>query len=632
MCGICGIYSFAGTVYNAQERINSALGTLKNRGPEVQASFTEGNTILGHSRLSIIDISDAANQPFSDETGKYTIVFNGEIYNFKQLRQQLIVSGLSFRTQSDTEVLLKWLILKGPQGIKDLQGFFAFALYHKDSGKLILARDRFGKKPLLYCQTPEAFLFASEMKAMLKLGIPKKIDPVSLNIYFQLNYIPGPWSIYQDVFKLQPGHYMVVDGGKTEIHRYYQLPLSPMEEYNRLSYEKAQQLLFTKMENAVQKRLVADVPLGAFLSGGIDSSVVVALAARHIEKLKTFSIGFKDEPMFDETHYARSVARMHNTEHTEFSLTTTHLLGCLYDVLDYIDEPFADSSALAVYILSRETRNRVTVALSGDGADEMFAGYNKHMAHYKALEGGLLAQGLKYIYPVISLLPKGRNTPLANKIRQLHRFGSGMVMNDSDRYWRWAAFDDEYYSQKLLRLNVTEADYYKRKAFLVSDVMRGGDLNNILRNDMHLVLTNDMLTKVDLMSMANSLEVRVPFLDHDLVNFVFSLPSGFKIDHHQRKKILKDTFRDLLPPELYNRPKQGFEVPLLGWFRKELKGKILNQWLNEDFIREQNLFNPGVINNLKKKLFSPSPSEIHAKIWSLLVFQHWYTKYHNNET
>jgi asparagine synthase (glutamine-hydrolysing) len=626
MCGICGVYSFSKPVNDATTIIEDALQTLTKRGPEVQAQYIKNRVALGHSRLSIIDTTDAANQPFADESGRYVLVFNGEIYNYRTLRQQLQTKGHSFRTQSDTEVLLKWLMEKGSDGIKDLQGFFAFALADNLTGTLLLARDRFGKKPLLYHQSPDRFLFASEMKAMMKLGIPKELDRESMQIYFQLNYIPGPWSIYRDVLKLMPGHFMLVNDVKVEIHQYYDIPASPLPDY--LSYEKAMDLLRTKMDEAVTKRLVADVPLGAFLSGGIDSSVVVALASRHVKHLQTFSIGFKDEPMFDETRYAQLVANMHGTDHTAFSLTNSDLLDCMYDVLDYIDEPFADSSALAVYILSRETRKKVTVALSGDGADEMFAGYNKHLAHFKARKAGFDARMLGILHPLLSVLPQSRNSFAGNKIRQLHRFGKGMNMSDADRYWRWAGYADETYPSDLLLLPSSNDQYRMRKKSLTQFVSQDGSLNGILRNDMHLVLTNDMLTKVDMMSMANSLEVRVPFLDHDVVNLLFSMAENFKIDSHQRKKILKDAFHEVLPAELYHRPKQGFEVPLLSWFRKELKDTILYEWLNPAYIEHQKIFNPKVINNLKKRLFSSNPGEIHAQIWSIAVFQHWYKKYH----
>ncbi|MFN2394876.1 MAG: asparagine synthase (glutamine-hydrolyzing) [Bacteroidales bacterium] len=628
MCGICGIYSFNGPLEQPAPLINSALETLKKRGPEVQAHYCRSHVALGHSRLSIIDTSEAANQPFWDEAEENVIIFNGEIYNFRQLRKRLMNKGVSFRTQSDTEVLLKWINEKGPEGINDLEGFFAFAIFSIKDGSLLLARDRYGIKPLLYHFDGQKLLFASEMKAMLKLGIPKVLDYNSLRVYFQLNYIPGPWSVYENVLKLMPGHYVHIRNSEIKTLRYYSIPESPLPEYKNISRVNAQKLLYEKLEAAVVKRLVSDVPLGAFLSGGIDSSIIVALASKHVKNLQTFSIGFKDEPMFDETRYARSVAEMHKTDHTEFSLTTNDLLECLYDVLDYTDEPFADSSALAVYILSRETKNRVTVALSGDGADEMFAGYNKHMAEWKARQGGLAAKALRYMHPALAVFPSSRQSGPGNKIRQLHRFGKGMGLDSVDRYWRWAAFTDENYPEQLLLSGNEKDEYLSRKKELTRFIRSDGNVNEVLLNDMHLVLTNDMLTKVDMMSMANSLEVRVPFLDHDLVDFVFSLPENFKIDHASRKKILRDTFRHNLPAELYQRPKQGFEVPLLKWFRSELKETILNKWLSDEFIFEQKIFNPKVINNLKRKLFSSNPADIHAQIWSIIVFQHWYEQYH----
>ncbi len=633
MCGICGIFSFNGPLEKPAPLIDSALETLKKRGPEVQASYCRSHVALGHSRLSIIDTSEAANQPFWDDGKENVIIYNGEIYNFRKLRQRLMDKGVSFRTQSDTEVLLKWIIEKGPEGIKDLEGFFAFAIFNVKDGSLLIARDRFGIKPLLYHFDGQKLLFASEMKALMQLGIPKVIDYTTLQIYFQINYIPAPWSIYENVLKLMPGHYMTIKDGQVQTKNYYSVPIVPLPEYQGISWETARKLLHEKLEAAVVKRLVSDVPLGAFLSGGIDSSIIVALAAKHVDHLKTFSIGFKDEPMFDETHYARSVAQMHKTDHTEFSLTTNDLLDCLYDVLDYTDEPFADSSALAVYILSRETKSKVTVALSGDGADEMFAGYNKHMAEWKARNGGMVPRVLKYLHPGLALMPKSRHSALGNKIRQLHRFGEGMNLTKDDRYWRWAAFTDENYPQQLLLKPSNHDEYLSRKQELLKYIrtVDSDSMNDVLLNDMHLVLNNDMLTKVDMMSMANSLEVRVPFLDHDLVNLVFSLPDSYKIDKTQRKKILKDTFKNLLPPELYHRPKQGFEVPLLSWFRSELKETILNKWLENEFIRDQGVFNPEVINNLKKKLFSSNPHEIHAQIWSLVVFQHWYEGFHEKK-
>lgn len=627
MCGICGIYNFTHVPENQQILLDQAINQLRQRGPEVQQSIQRDPVLLGHTRLSIIDTSDIANQPFTEEHGRYSIVFNGEIYNYKNLREQLRAKGYAFVSQSDTEVLLKWMIEKGIEGLGDLQGFFAFAFYDHQEQSLLLVRDRFGIKPMLYSLDEEKLLFASEMKAIAALGAKRELDYDSMMAYFQLNYIPAPWSIYTQVRKLMPGCWMRVNKKEISQGCYYQIPRPEASCLSNISYAHACKLLEEKLEAAVVKRLVSDVPLGAFLSGGIDSSIITALAARHVKHLNTFSIGFRDEPMFDETHYAQSVAKMHRTNHTVFSLTHNDLLDCLYPVLDYIDEPFADSSALAVYILSQQTRQKVTVALSGDGADEMFAGYNKHMAEWQVRNPGLPAHLLSLATPLLQHLPQSRNSFLGNKIRQMHRFGQGMKLTPAERYWRWASFANEAYPQALLGYSNLQ-HYQQRKQSFTRHIQGRKGLNEVLYTDMQLVLPNDMLTKVDLMSMANSLEVRVPFLDHDLVNFAFSLPSEYKIDQYARKKILRDTFRPVLPPELFNRPKQGFEVPLLKWFRTSLKDKITRHWLDDDYITEQKIFNPQLTKQLKKKLFSNNPGEVHAQIWALIVFQHWFEKQH----
>jgi asparagine synthase (glutamine-hydrolysing) len=627
MCGIAGILEFNPEATIHRKGMENAVHQLFRRGPDRNGFYLGPGICLGHTRLCIIDTSEAASQPFSDPSGRYTLIFNGEIYNFRQLRRQLEQQGIKFISGSDTEVLLHWLITHGSSGLEHLQGFFAFALFDSLHHSLLLARDRFGIKPLLYYPGQSTITFASEMKALTAMGIPRKLDMASLELYLQLNYIPAPWSIFRDVHKLMPGHFMQIEKGDISIRKYYELELPTTYSSHAIpSYENAQTLLREKLESAVLKRLVADVPLGTFLSGGIDSSIITAMAARHKKCLNTFSIGFRDEPMFDETRYARLVARMHDTNHTEFSLTTDDLLGCLTEVLDYIDEPFADSSALAVYILSRETRRKVTVALSGDGADEMFGGYNKHMAEYKARQGGVWASALQHLHPMLKHFPQSRSHPVSNKIRQLYRFGKGMSLNPADRYWHWATMASQHQVARLLNQNALSQEAIDRKNSLMKHISTGGEFKEVLYTDMHLVLPNDMLTKVDLMSMANSLEVRVPFLDHDLVNWVFTLPEQYKIDRNGRKKILRDAFSDLLPPELYHRNKQGFEVPLLRWFRKELKGMITDDLLSDAFIRDQGIFHPEEVTKLRNSLFSSNPGDGAARIWALLVFQHWWKK------
>jgi asparagine synthase (glutamine-hydrolysing) len=434
----------------------------------------------------------------------------------------------------------------------------------------------------------------------------------------------------QGVSKLPPGHYMQVNAdGSRETKAYYELKCRP-DLYGQYTYEEAQQQLVTRMDHAVQERMISDVPLGAFLSGGIDSSVIVALASRYTPKLNTFSIGYKDNPYFDETAYAALVAKKYNTAHEVFSLSNQDFLDHLYGVLDYIDEPFADSSAIPVYILSHMTRRHVTVALSGDGADEVFSGYNKHKAEWNIRRPSLAKSLIRNTAPLWRALPHSRNNKLTNLFRQLDRFAEGANLPTAERYWRWASFNT--YAEASELLHQAKRDLADRTAMTVEknellSAIRSGDFNEILLTDVRLVLLSDMLVKVDLMSMANSLEVRSPFLDKKVVDFAFGLPSEYKIDGRMKKKIVQDAFRPLLPEELYNRPKHGFEIPLLGWFRKELWGLINDDLLSKPFIAEQGIFDPRAIEQLKQQLHSNNPEDSPATIWALIVFQYWWKKY-----
>jgi asparagine synthase (glutamine-hydrolysing) len=633
MCGITGIYAFNEIGRMHAINLSQSVQTLKKRGPDAQNMSLHHFVNLGHTRLSIIDLSTEANQPMKDDTGRYTIIFNGEIFNYQSIRERLVQGGVTFRTQSDTEVILKAYITWGAQSLNETNGFFALAIYDEETQELFVARDRFGVKPLLIYQDEDKILFASEMKALLAFGIEKEVDFVSLYQFLQLNYIPSPHTIFKHVRKLPPGHYLRIRKRQVEEQAFYQIPKPNAPRLN-LSYDAQKKQLHELLDQAVQRRLIADVPLGCFLSGGIDSSVITALASRHTKQLNTFSIGYKDEKFFDETHYAKSVAQKFNTNHTVFSLTNDDLYEHLFDMLDYIDEPFADSSALAVYILSQRTRKKVTVALSGDGADELFSGYNKHHGEYLMRNGGWKANIIRNLLPLWRKLPQSRNGFFSNKIRQFQRFAEGSLLSEKDRYWQWATFTKEDDALHLLsveaRAEVNRAEYQHRKDIVLSAIQNNTkeieSFNEVLYTDLNLVLVGDMLTKVDLMSMANSLEVRTPFLDYTVVDFVAQLPVQSKIDSHIKKKILQDTFREILPAELYKRPKHGFEVPLLKWLRGELRPLLENDLLSEDFIREQGIFHPEEIQALKQQLFSANPGDIHARIWGLLVFQYWWKK------
>jgi asparagine synthase (glutamine-hydrolysing) len=627
MCGITGIIAFTDKGRSSLPLINPATSCLSSRGPDSQGIYTDENTALGHRRLSIIDTSDLASQPFTDSSGRYTIVFNGEIFNYKLLRQQLILKGVQFRSQSDTEVLLHLYISERENCLSMLDGEFAFVVYDKEEEKIFVARDRFGIKPLFFYSDQDKFIFASELKSILQFGVQKNIDKISLQTYFHLNYIPSPYSIFEHIFKLDPGSFLTVDPkGGIKKETWYSIPYR--EKVSRPDYNEAKKKLRTLLEQSVQHRLISDVPIGTFLSGGIDSSIITAIAARHTnQKLNTFSIGYKDEPFFDETHFAKLIAKKHNTNHTVFELSNEDLFSGLHHVLDYFDEPFADSSALAVSLLSMHTRKHVTVALSGDGADEIFAGYNKHAAELKAREAGLKTILVKAAHPLLKQLPKSRNSRTGNKIRQLEKFADGMKLSESERYWkwaRWAGFSKDQIFTGSFSGTMNQDNFIKRKTALLSDL--NTDYNSVLLTDMKLVLENDMLVKVDRMSMSRSLEVRVPFLDHQIVDFAFSLPADYKINPLERKKILKDAFSDELPLELLSRKKQGFEVPLLKWFRTELKSMITEDLLEDRFIASQGIFNVETTRHLKKQLFSRNPDDAVEKVWALIVFQYWWKK------
>ncbi|PWJ42968.1 asparagine synthase (glutamine-hydrolyzing) [Sediminitomix flava] len=629
MCGITGIFAFNELGRLHAIHLPEATNSLHHRGPDMGSTFTDYHVGLGHRRLSILDLSEGASQPMTDESGRYTIVFNGEIYNFNELKQELAGQGIQFKTTSDTEVLLYLYITEKEKCVERLNGFFAFAVYDKEEESLFIARDRFGIKPLLYFLDEDKLIFASEMATLLKYHIPKELDEESMYHYFCLSYIPAPHTIFKNIFKLEPGHYLEVKKGQVQKKAYY--AIAEREEKKRaemrgMSYEDAQKELLERLEKSVADRLISDVPIGAFLSGGIDSSAIVALASRQTEHLNTFSIGFKDQPMFDETKYAQMVADKYKTNHTAFSLTTDDLFTHLFELMDFFGEPFADASSIPFYILSQETRKHVTVALSGDGADEIFAGYNKYQAEYKMRENSLKARLLMNALPLLKPLPKSRHTYLTNKFRQLHKFSEAMHMLPAERYWYLCCWTSENQVDQLLSKSVRsrlEQSILGRRKSDFTSLVQGNAFNEVLLADMNLLLPNDMLQKADSMSMGNALEVRVPFLDHNVVEFAFGLPDHYKLNGSQKKRVLRDAVKPLLPPELYNRPKHGFEVPLKDAYKKQLRHWIEHEALNDGFIEEQGIFSVEYIRNVKNQIFHQKYFD-HNQVWAILAFQYWW--------
>ena len=611
MCGIVGVISKR----VSKEQFGIALEELNKRGPDNRSTVEIDNGFLGHARLSIIDTSSAANQPMQSSCGRYELVFNGEIYNYQQLAQSL--NFQDFSTQSDTEVLLYGLKEYGADFLQKLNGFFALGFYDRVEKSLLLARDRYGIKPLYYKHST-SFLFASEMKALEPLLLKKEIDWKATSDFMRFNYFSAERTIYKGVQQLAPGHFLILKAENAEIKPYFK----PKKEQRKEKYDVAVGKVKELLENSVKARMVADVPLGAFLSGGVDSSIISALACRINPTLKTFSIGYSDEPHFDESQYAEKVAQHIGSDHKTIYLSNDKLLSNLDEMLGYLDEPFADSSSLAVFALCKEVRKELTVALSGDGSDEYFAGYNKHRAEYLMLKGGAKTAGIKALAPIWKRLPKSRSSAIGNIIRQLDKFASLASLEGVERYLKMASFLSSSDLKKILR-----PEFY-REIELLSKVLDDskGNINTTLDNDLKMVLAGDMLVKVDRMSMANSLEVRVPFLDHHLVEYVRSLPSSYKIDNHYQKKILRDAFSDILPLWVFDRKKHGFEVPLLQWFKGPLRDRIENYWLDESLIRQQGIFQLEEIRRLIKRMDSPSPGDIQYTIWMLIVFQNWYMK------
>ncbi len=626
MCGISGVYCFNDKAEKYKSGIEKSIAALKSRGPDANGLFIDNNIGLGHTRLSIIDTTDAGAQPFHDQSGRYTLAFNGEFYNYQDYRDELLADGIKLKSESDTEVLMYLLIKYKTKAINLINGCFAFSFYDSVENKCIIARDRLGINPLHYYRDDDKLIFASEIKGILPYGVKKEINYSSLKTYLQLNYLPTNQSILQNFHKLDPGTFLIVNKEGIKQERYYSMP-KPGDYKNIPDYDSAKKDLTKLLDNAVKKRLIADVPLGCFLSGGIDSSVITALASQHTKKLNTFSIGFSDNKYFDETEYAELVAKKYNTNHTVFKVSNDDLLQNLQSVLDYLDEPFADSSALAVNILSQLTRKKVTVALSGDGADELFSGYNKHAAHFKASYAGTKEKLVSALNPLWKIAPKSRNSKSANLARQLNRFSTGFNLSPEERYWYWASIGSEQYSSKILLKDFDNNLFTFKKNEYLNNGLDFTDINTVLYTDLNLVLQGDMLTKADLMSMSNSLEVRTPFLDHTVVDFVTKLPASYKLNKTTKKKFLKETFTHLLPEDLLHRPKHGFEVPLLDWFKNELWSKIDNDLLKDSFIEEQGIFNIEIVKQLKKQLHSNNPGDSAAKIWALVVFQNWWRKY-----
>jgi len=636
MCGICGRLS-KDSKSVTEELLRRMCQTISYRGPDddgiwitIKPEF--GAVGLGHQRLSIIDLSDAGRQPITNEDKSLWLVFNGEIYNFLTLRKSLERNGHRFFSNTDSEVILHQYEQDGIGCVEKFNGMFAFGLWDDRKNRLILCRDRLGIKPVVYYWDGCNLIFASEIKAILTdPSVTREINWTALGLYLNASYIPAPWTIFKNIYKLKPGHYLVFENGHITIHQYWDINNSSDMPRSHLSFEEQKKHLFELLNESVKRRLISDVPLGAFLSGGTDSSIIVALMASHMLKpVKTFSIGYRDLPLYDETDYAKATARLYKTEHHEFKLSYKDIIEIVPGVLDSLDEPFSDSSVFPTFIVSKMTGQHVTVALAGDGADELFAGYRKYTGEYWYRYYSILPYFFRnnILQPLADWLPDSRDTFLNERFRRIKKFINGAGNSLTHRVQAWREIFPEELCQKILKPHILSKIQFKTFEENISYYLErysGDPVNKMLYLDTKDSLPDDMLNKVDRMSMLNSLEVRVPFLDHELVEFAFQIGGDKKLYRGSRKYVLLETFKKLLPREIRIRPKWGFEVPISTWLRNELRF-LIDDYLSDSIIKKQGIFNSEAIDDLVQK-YLHNKTDTSWQLWNLIVFGHWYQRY-----
>ena len=615
MCGICGIYDRRGLI--DKRLLRRMTRTMLHRGPDDEGYFVEKNIGMGMRRLSIIDLK-TGKQPISNEEGTATVVFNGEIYNFRELREELEKKGHRFETNADTEVIVHAYEQYGTDCPKLFNGMFAFSLWDSERQQLFIARDRLGIKPLYYHLGKDVFVYGSELKAMLPAGIPTEIDLEAVHHYLGYEYVPAPRTIYKSVCKLLPGHSLVFDATKHTItvQKYWDCRYDAKEH----SEERIIEELLKSLKDSVRVRLVSDVPLGAFLSGGIDSSMIVGLMSGLMdEPVKTFSIGFADAS-YNELPHARKVAELFATDHTEKTVEPD-AVKMTQELVRYFDEPFADTSALPTYLVSQLARTKVTVSLSGDGGDELFAGYERYVASsLSRFYSRMLGRPLSGILP-----PVGKKKGLVN---MLQRFNEGLLLPEKARHMRWQYFMSPALASALytpkLRAAVRSLDWFEPvNRYYLSQMHR---LDREQYSDLKLYLPDDILVKVDRMSMASSLEARVPFLDHRFVGLAMTLPQSMRLSGLTTKYILKKAARRILPRDIVNRKKEGFSIPVKNWLRHELKG-FMQETLDKPFFVREGLMRQEPIDRMIQSHVKGKKNHSH-QLYSLMMLELWHR---NNE-
>jgi len=629
MCGISG-FLFSGAsppILDLKARLWTMIGTLRHRGPDDEGVWTDGCAGLAHARLSIIDLSPAAHQPMASADGTVWISYNGEVYNFTEIRSELEALGYPFRSRSDTEVIVNGWHAWGPRILSRLRGMFALAIWDRRSRRLILARDRIGKKPLYYASTPTALLFGSEVKAVLAWpGVPRVANLKAIDRYLSLGYVPAPDTAFSGIRKLPAAHYLVAatraDGSlaEPELVRYWRLP-TPHTTRRDWRVSELKRELIARLEQAVRLRLISDVPLGAFLSGGVDSSAVVAMMARvGGGRVKTFSIGFSAQE-YDETRYARMVAERYATDHRGL-VVEPDAVAVLPRLVWHYGEPFADPSAVPTYYVAQIARREVTVALNGDGGDECFLGYSRYkaMRYISWLDGMAGGSGAEFerlfsLAPAILQrrykIPRIRGVLRVPSQQPGRRYGHTLAsFSDDDKEDCYSGGMREQLGRSALELL---EPYFEEAAGLVPGANRA---------DIHTYLPDDLMVKVDVASMAHGLEARSPLLDHVLLEWAVTIPDRIKMAHGVTKALFKSAMEPFLPAKLLYRRKMGFSCPLDRWFRNELKELAYDTLLSQQ-AQDRGLFRPDCVRRLLDEHCS-SACNHHTRLWALLMLELWF--------
>lgn len=622
MCGIVGIVERDPGRQVIADDLARMVQQLHHRGPDEEGSITLPGVGLGMRRLAIVDLA-GGQQPILNETGEITVVANGEIYNFRELQRELEGCGHTFHSRhSDIEVLVHAYEEWGEDFLPRLRGMFALAIWDGRTRTLIAARDRAGEKPLYWTQTPKGLLLASEVKALLvRPEVSREIDPIALDQFLTYEYILAPRTLLAGVHKLPPAHFLRYRGGQATVHRYWDAADAELKDWTD---EDAAEALAGALRTAVQRQLMADVPLGAFLSGGIDSSSIVAMMSTGASQpINTFSIGFSDGS-YNELPYAREVAALFKTNHRE--RTASPDLGDMFErLIVHLDEPFADVSLFPTFAVSELAREHVKVVLSGDGGDELFGGYDSYQAQALAAKLGWMGDALlPALAGVVAVIPPtDKKKGLVNKVK---RFTAGAATAPPDLgHYRWMVYLGARDKARLYGAGLREAlgstDVYAPVRDALGRFSQDDVLNRQLYADLSLYLADDILVKVDRMSMATSLETRAPFLDGDLMELAFSMPGHLKIRNGERKWILKQAMKEVLPDTILNRKKEGFSIPIKNWLRKELQ-PLMRELLSRERIARRGLFDPDAVEDLMLNHIAGHENHAHT-LFPLMVFERW---------